>query len=439
MASDPIKSRDLPFEDKVPFHDELWYKGQLLSQTNTVSSITGRQTTMSWDNSDWHTRRKLDRLAREGKLHPASRRAYDVVTKQDQGAPFHTTTHIYEDNHDVISTRHANGDWLYIQSGPWYAKTASVGPTGSQWPVINDVDMQNDMIGLGTTAIARSIPTNPAAGVAQFLGEMKERLPSVPGAALARRGGDPKAIADEYLNYEFGISPFIKDIREIGRAVQDTEKRLAQLRRDSGRLVRRRYQFPVDRKVSDPVVESTSFYGAPSRRTGGTGAYVTGGKLTKTVTEVTETWFSGGFTYLYQEGDSTLDRLRRAEQGANAVLGLRLTPELIWQLTPWSWAVDWVSNLGDVLHNLSAFTRDGLVMRYGYVMQTKRITHTYHLGNLNWNSGLQGASTTQSFTTVKKKRLKATPYGFGLDTGAFTARQWAILGALGISRTHGKL
>jgi len=33
-----------------------------------------------------------------------------------------------------------------------------------------------------------------------------------------------------------------------------------------------------------------------------------------------------------------------------------------------------------------------------------------------------------------KKRVKATPYGFGLDTDAFTPRQWAILGSLGISR-----
>jgi hypothetical protein len=41
-----------------------------------------------------------------------------------------------------------------------------------------------------------------------------------------------------------------------------------------------------------------------------------------------------------------------------------------------------------------------------------------------------------SFQTKVKKRLRATPYGFGLDPNwsDFTDRQLSILGALGITR-----
>lgn len=437
MALDPIKTRDLPFE-AGGWSDRLLYQGSQISSNTGTFSIVGRQTTTSWNNTDWLAQKALDRRLRNGTASPFTRRTREWISKQDHGSPFQSISHEYSDDTRIIKGANVQPAWDYQWSGPWFAKSHNVGPTSSLWPQVSLVNMSNDMLRLGTTAIAETIPTNPVAGAAQFLGELRERVPSVPGAQLARRGGDPKAIADEYLNYEFGLKPFIKDIREIGSAVKSAEKRLAQLRADSGRLVRRRYKFPVIRTVSDPVVQSTNGFGSPAWRTGSTGAYTTGGKLTVTTSRETETWFSGAYTYLYAEGDSTLSRLKRAEQGANAVLGLRLTPELIWQLTPWSWAVDWVGNLGDVIHNLSAFSNDGLVMRWGYVMQTVRLTHTYHLSGVNFHAGGR-ASTTQSFTTVVKKRVKATPYGFGLDTDAFTTRQWAILGALGVSRTHGKL
>lgn len=433
MSTDFVRRRDIPHRGNDVMHEELWYQGQQLVNTNKDSGITGRQITTSRDNWRWMHRDEYKKIVRKGG-NPVTNHFASWSQRQDMGGPFETVKHEYEDNARIISTRHLTGAYVYSQSGPLYAYQNLVGNSGTAWPTIDVTGMANDMISKGTTAIANTIPTNPAAGVAQFIGELKERLPSVPGRNLIGRTGSPGAYADEFLNYQFGISPFVNDIREIGRAVSKTDEVLAQLRRDSGKLVRRRYNFPVDRIVEPLVVKSTNYYGAPSRRTGSTGAYIAGGQLTLERVTETRTWFSGAYTYFYAEGDRILDRLKRAEQGANAVLGLRLTPELLWELTPWSWAVDWVSNLGDVIHNLSAFTRDGLVMPWGYVMQTKSVTDTYRLSGLSFNSGPSSVSTFQSFKTTVKKRVKATPYGFGLDTDAFTERQWAILGALGVSR-----
>lgn len=439
MATYSDRKRDLIFQDQKVLNQKQYYLGGLLSDRNSPpSSIVGRQRTMSWDNTNWRALKDLQRSVSDGEVKiPIERQ--NQLRMQDYGSPFTTSKNEYRDNSRVITSTNSAGAWDYAQSGPHYAYSDVVGPGSAVWPVISDASLYNEMLAIGTTAIARTIPTNPAANVAQFLGELREGLPKVPGANLIGKKGTPGSFADEYLNYQFGISPLLKDFREIGKAVQNAEKRLAQLRRDSGRLVRRRLEFPVVRTVDPLQTVSTNWFGAPSRSVTGAsaGAYSRGGTLTKERVTETRAWFSGSYTYFYTEGSRVLDRLRRAEQGARAVLGAGLTPELLWELMPWSWAVDWVSNMGDVIHNLSMFTRDGLVMPWGYVMCTRTITDTYRLSGLSFDGdGPKDIDTFQSFSTTVKKRVKATPYGFGLDTGSFTSRQWAILGALGVSRAQ---
>jgi len=289
------------------------------------------------------------------------------------------------------------------------------------------------MIAKGSTAIARTIPTNPVAGVAQFIGELREGLPAVPGRRLI---GTKRAssLGDEYLNGAFGILPFVNDLRKFGDAARTSSEAIEQLKRDSGRLIRRRYSFPVERTVSTSVV-STNWYGSPALRTGVASPYSTSpGKLTLTREETYEYWFSGCYTYHYQDGDRAVDKMRAAEQRLNRLFGIRLTPETLWELAPWSWAADWFGNAGDVFHNISALGRDSLVLRWGYVMCHYTCRDTYLAEGVSLKGNSSGP-LSQTFITDVKKRVKATPYGFGLDPDTeFTPRQWAILGALGLSK-----
>jgi len=327
----------------------------------------------------------------------------------------------------------------FTYAGPVFAKGIAVGENSIEFPSI-PIDLEAKMLQRGATAIARTIPTNPVAGAAQFLGELRERLPALPGRELIRSKGDSSRLADEYLNLEFGLKPLIGDLQKFGEAVRTSNKVLEQLRRDAGRLVRRRYEFPEETTSKTTVTAAVPY---PPLRTGSTGGYSGAsdgvGQLTKTETETYRYWFSGAYTYQYKDSDHRIvEKLARMEQDANRLFGLRLTPELIWELTPWSWAVDWVSNIGDVVHNVSAFSRDGLVMVYGYMMceYTHRIDYTLD-GMQFYRSPT--SPLKQSFETKVKKRLKATPYGFGLDIDGFTTRQWAILGSLGISQGRGLL
>ncbi|DAD51382.1 maturation protein [ssRNA phage Gerhypos.4_1] len=433
------KQRDLDFYPSRTVRDELYFNGTKSGNGTLYSfGVRGHQSTWSRGNPRHHVNQELDRRAKAGRLTRWQLNSYDGVRSMDVGGNFETTRHEYTDSHLEAAIRGVNGSFDYRYNGPVFAYTGNVGPTSPAWPKPPS-DLLNQMIAKGTTAIARTAPTNPSASTAQFLGELREGLPRLPGSSVVKRGG-PGGVADEYVNVEFGIKPLISDLQNIWQASQTAEKRIAQLERDSGRLVRRRYSFPVERTVEGPIVKSDPWLGYPGLRTGTAGSAYNGptGKLYYERTLEVRTWFSGAYTYLYPKGDSSLDKMRRSASRLRAVYGLDLNPELFWELTPWSWAVDWVSNLGDVMTNISRFSRDGLVMRWGYVMCTWKCTDTYTLVGQSFR-GVGAPTLTQSFTTTVKKRVKATPYGFGLDLGGLSTRQWAILGALGISRAQGQL
>jgi hypothetical protein len=116
-------------------------------------------------------------------------------------------------------------------------------------------------------------------------------------------------------------------------------------------------------------------------------------------------------------------------------LGLNPTPDVLWQVTPWTWAVDWFSNAGDVISNWSAFHIDGLVMRWGYQMEHSIIRDTYSLVGARDVSGDAQPVSDVTFITETKVRVKATPYGFGIDLGGLSPFRLSILAALGLSRS----
>lgn len=423
-----VKRRLLEFVPRATYTSN--YSG---TQSTKVHWITGRQETAS-DRTQFHELRRMrkEALSRKRKYLPPW--FADYVGGLDVGSEFSTLKHSY-----VGPGAYPNAKWrsnvnqagsIFVEyDGPLLAKASDVGSTSVLWPVLSGVDRQT-IHAKGTTAIARTLPTNPAAGLGVALGELRAGMPKMIGHTLTaqeRRG--PRSGASEYLNVEFGWKPLIQDVTSTARALRNSAEILAQYERDSGKHIRRRYRFPRDvttevtmtpNQVASPTLNAYHYNGVAS------------GTLERTRVTTTETWFSGCFTYYLSAGDTAKSRLKKAEQQAAKLLGIRLTPDLLYQLAPWSWLVDWNSNLGDVIRNVSAFSQDGLVMRWGYVMCTKTITDTYRLPSVVLRNGQRAMD--QTFSTTQKVRYKATPYGFGLDAASFSTRQWAILAALGIAR-----
>jgi len=435
---------DLPAETKKRVIQEVLPPGST-SSTLTVtigseSSVTknlqtwgirGLETTTSRRGRNWVTWQKMQRSSRNTGR-PISDRVRYNLSHGDLGTSGFNSTKFYVEmpGYDPVNIDEKQGAYRYQYSGPWVTKDLNVvGQTGTH--KLPPTLLDDLMIARGTTAIARTIPTNPVASAAQFLGELREGLPSVPGSHLIG-SKSPSSLGDEYLNAEFGIRPIISDFRKFGEAARTSNKVIEQLKRDSGRLIRRRYTFPVERSVETTVVQSAAG-GVPAHRQLAPNCYQSVGPMYRTREETYRFWFSGAYTYAYVDGDSAVDRARAAEQRLNRLFGVRINPELLWELAPWSWAVDWFSNTGDVIHNLSALSSDSLVLRWGYIMCHYTCRDTYSAPTTLLRGGGRSPQK-QTFVTDVKKRLRATPYGFGLDLGSLTGRQWAILAALGMSR-----
>jgi len=97
--------------------------------------------------------------------------------------------------------------------------------------------------------------------------------------------------------------------------------------------------------------------------------------------------------------------------------------------------VDWFVDVGSMLSTASLLSSDGLVLRYGYLMQHTRHTKTYRVTDgFQFNNGSRSGPVTNTLHRETKERVKATPYGFGLSLTGLSTRQWAILGALGLTK-----
>lgn len=331
----------------------------------------------------------------------------------------------------VMGGYHDGLSWPVTMSGEPYSLT-SPGDYGG-------------LKGKGATAIARTIPTNPVVDGSVFLGELiREGLPSLVSNLLTSRGPKGSRAAGDFLNVEFGWKPIISDLRKTAYAVQNSAKILAQLERDSGKNVRRKFFFPVETWTHDS--RNASFvYSWPAHGVSYDFQVVSQGEQSIEEHAYKKVWFSGCYTYHLNIGDSARDRMERHAQEAKKLLGLRLTPDVLYNLSPWSWLVDWVSNTGDIFHNVSAFASDGLVMRYGYIMEDVEIRRTVTkkglrlcAGSNNW-PGTLIPPMSADYVVYQKRRVQASPFGFGLELDGFDLRQWAILGALGLTRGSGAM
>ena len=308
---------------------------------------------------------------------------------------------------------------------------------------MNEGSMNSD----GATAIAQCAPVNPTANLGTSLAEsFREGVPSLPGIqSWERRTRALKNLGSEYLNYQFGWAPLQNEVHSVVNAARHHRDIMQNYRHNEGRDVHRSFHFTPE--ITTHEVETTPGNAFLPLFVGSSG-FIEGsssfGAATRLIrcTNVRKRWFEGCFTY---GGPSKLDNFGRHigyGSEADAVFGLRLTPSVLWELTPWSWAVDWFTNAGDVITNITNFANAGLVMRYGYMMEETISTYYTHYGESLWRirnpSGpyktkwMGGCSIGSR--TVTKSRCPANPFGFGIGWEGLSPTQLAITAALGITR-----
>lgn len=273
--------------------------------------------------------------------------------------------------------------------------------------------------GLGSTAIARSLPDVPEFSLFRFVGELRAGLPKIPLKVLANER-KLRNVGGEYLNVQFGLMPTISDLQNFYEALLDPKLRVA--------IKHQLFEEHRVRKTLDKGTVSTSRALTGTEMSSMTAAHSSGVTGTLETRKSYKIWSSCSFAY-YQ-----VTELKRLIDDLDRQLGgLGVVPKAIdiWNLTPWSWLVDWFTNINHVITNLSYLGRDGLYLQRGYIMATFEDVEISRQRRTFMSAPI---STTGVRTYERKYRVRASPFGFGLTWKDFDPFQLSILGALGVSR-----
>jgi len=255
-----------------------------------------------------------------------------------------------------------------------------------------------------------------------------------------------QALGSEYLNVTFGWSPIIKDIESSIKVLLQLDRLIFpsdSTRRSVNRVLSTRgatytgsifwttgscFATQTTSGLSWDINKFTGNSGAVEVQVAGTGSISV---LEDYTVRTTARFNTTARPSMSNNGhlDRTID-----------LLGLELTPEVIWELTPWSWLIDWFSNMGTVIGNLTNLGLSNVILNYAY--STAR---------LRSRVGVQGKPTIVStgngarqisgyfdslYEIDHKVRIAASPFGFDVSLGSLNTGQWAILTALGLARSR---
>lgn len=358
----------------------------------------------------------------------------------DVGGPFDSVkTRITLGNSDAAGVFapdviiHPDPVWL----NPWFSQyyrgpLLAVNPNLYSFPSVPS----SNLAAMGTNAIARCKPTNNVSNLAVDLLEIfRGQAPRIWGATLWKeRSHAARAAGGEYLNNEFGWQPLISDIRNAMRGVVNAHELLQAYERNSGKVVRRRYEFPLEQTESMTDLGPSNGYTLSALQPWTLSGSVPSPHLYRISKFSRRTWFSGAFTYHLPPGYGSRFGLVDAAAKAGYLFGIELTPETLWQAAPWTWVGGWFSNIGSLTSILSDMQTDGLVLRYGYVMEHTLASDTYTLNGKTPYLKSFPYATDVTFSYERKRRVRATPFGFELFWPDFSPRQLAITAALGLTR-----
>lgn len=287
----------------------------------------------------------------------------------------------------------------------------------------------------GARAWNKFKPGKPNGGLSVFLAEIRDlpRMLRDTNDALrkiwkAKRVPTPKDLGGDYITYMFGWAPFVSDMKKFLDLYRNFDKRVADLRRLNGQWIKRTGSVAgKEEQIGSVWTDPSGYWFHPLYHSG---ALIPGSYGSSGVTMYSERiWFSGRFRYYLPPSDMigkpSPDLMRR-------MAGLTLTPQVVWELIPWSWFIDYFLHVEDLLANLDNGVVSECAAQYAYLMNTSQVSSVQQ----SFASFKNGGSITGSASriSVTKTRVPASPFGFGLS-GDLTPGQLGILAGLGLARS----
>lgn len=265
-------------------------------------------------------------------------------------------------------------------------------------------------------------------------GSLRERWRELLAHIAGKRG-----LGRYWLALNFGYLALLGDTLSFVNAFGNGKKRFEQLLRDAGRPVRRRRSLrnrddsASDELHSDVATLGTAYH--PSMVPVHVSQCYGGGFASHkgTASRTTKVWCVGKSRFYLPPGPQ--DSVEWKRDMARRILGLQLTPSAVYNCIPWSWLVDYFTGLGHFMDAVSDGIADRVVFEYAYLMHEEKHEMTHECTQYVWTSPSTTGpvSAYRRETEVRKSRIVASPFGFGLKHEDLTPRQAGILGALGLT------
>jgi len=213
------------------------------------------------------------------------------------------------------------------------------------------------------------------------------QLATVHKSLLKRGGSLLKRASSAFLGWEFGIAPFIGDLRRLNRLTNSLANRLDWYRRNSGSPVKVHFKADVSPDFSN------------SQPTGPSGWLLTSGWINSLTVTFTAT---ATVRFVMPHRSLLEDKLRYL----GSVMGFDRPLSFAWEATPYSFVVDWVYDVGRLADQFSADFWDVPfeVLEAGYSLQSDMSAEVREWAAYNWPSAGQFALTATGSVSSYKRR-----------------------------------
>lgn len=331
----------------------------------------------------------------------------------------HRSTYIPVLNGERQSSGHT---WRHTNNPLGSGVTVAPPDPAVLWPAPNGLAQS----ALAWKILAESNPSAPAVSIPTFIGELKD-FKDLPANLYAWGGSIFRKIALGHLTWRWAVKPMISDLFKAVRFVEASERRFRELQNlsQNGKGYKLRKRVRLGSSSSTTVTNNVTRHSEDVIL-----------RYKRTRTDSIEEWGSASWqkspdSVLPQPSDPKyLEKLRSLT--FKTFYGLT-SYELLaaaWELTPWSWLIDWFSDVGDII----AGANNTIGLNWSSVCYMRKITSRYDYELSTTLPSWLSISGVPHEAIVQKERFVVSP-AIAVSPSflpIITNRQWSILGSLAV-------
>jgi hypothetical protein len=227
-----------------------------------------------------------------------------------------------------------------------------------------------------------------------------------------------RSVSEAYLTWEYGVKAMMSDVVKALDFVNHTEKRFRELKnlQASKTGLRRIWTTWRDESLGTPT------------NIVATGLYAEANVVRYQVGTIRRKWVSTRWIPQVDLSSFSDDELRH--KANRIVFGTDLSFATLWEAMPWSWLIDWFSNVGDIMSQ----TRNTIPVKHDGSCVMRKAIHRMKSAKLISGPGLHIAWCKPGYG--QRIQLRRTPMVFGplpeFNLPFLNGRQLSILSALGV-------